>query len=39
MDFDHRTVVHDERYVSPEGIHVNQVELSTRSHFLLNMEL
>jgi transposase-like protein len=26
MEFDHRTVVHDERYVSPEGIHVNQVE-------------
>lgn len=26
MDHDHRTVVHDEEYVSDEGIHTNQVE-------------
>ena len=26
MERDHRTVVHKERYVSPEGVHVNQVE-------------
>jgi hypothetical protein len=26
MDFDHRTVVHKERYVSPEGVHINQAE-------------
>jgi hypothetical protein len=26
MDHDHRTVVHDERYVSAEGVHTNQVE-------------
>ena len=26
MDHDHRTVIHDERYVSPEGVHTNQVE-------------
>jgi len=26
MDFDHRTVAHKERYVSPEGVHINQAE-------------
>jgi transposase-like protein len=26
MDFDHRTVVHKERYVSPDGVHINQAE-------------
>jgi hypothetical protein len=26
MEYDHRTVIHDERYVSPEGVHTNQVE-------------
>ena len=26
MEFDHRTVVHKERYVSPEGVHINQAE-------------
>jgi len=26
MDHDHRTVHHDERYVSPDGVHTNQVE-------------
>jgi len=26
MEFDHRIVVHDETYVSPEGVHINQVE-------------
>ncbi len=26
MEFDHKIVVHDETYVSPEGIHINQVE-------------
>ena len=26
MDYDHRTVIHDERYVSPKGVHTNQVE-------------
>src|SRR6056297_3765264 len=26
MEHDHRLVVHDERYVSPEGVHINQVE-------------
>ena len=26
IDFDHRTVVHKERYVSPEGVHVNQAD-------------
>jgi hypothetical protein len=26
MDFDHRTVVHKETYVSPEGVHINQAE-------------
>ena len=26
MDYDHQTVIHDERYVSPEGVHTNQVE-------------
>jgi hypothetical protein len=26
MDFDHRTVVHRETYVSPNDVHINQVE-------------
>ena len=26
MDRDHRTVVHKERYVSPDGVHINQAE-------------
>jgi len=26
MDHDHRTVVHKERYVSPDGVHINQAE-------------
>jgi hypothetical protein len=26
MEFDHRTVVHKERYVSPDGVHINQAE-------------
>jgi len=26
MEFDHKIVVHDETYVSPEGVHINQVE-------------
>ncbi len=26
MDFDHRTVVHKETYVSPDSVHVNQAE-------------
>ena len=26
MVYDHRTVIHDERYVSLEGVHMNQVE-------------
>ncbi|WP_254544872.1 IS1595-like element ISHrub1 family transposase [Halomarina pelagica] len=26
MEYDHRTVVHKERYVSPDGVHINQVE-------------
>jgi transposase-like protein len=26
MEHDHKIVVHDETYVSPEGIHINQVE-------------
>ncbi len=26
MEFDHLTVVHKERYVSPEGVHINQAE-------------
>jgi len=26
MERDHRTVVHKERYVSPEGVHINQAE-------------
>ena len=26
MERDHRTVVHIERYVSPEGVHINQAE-------------
>ena len=26
MEFDHRTVVHKERYVSAEGVHINQAE-------------
>jgi hypothetical protein len=26
MDFDHRTVVHKETYVWPDGVHVNQAE-------------
>ncbi|ELZ28722.1 hypothetical protein C474_14539 [Halogeometricum pallidum JCM 14848] len=26
MEFEHRTVVHKERYVSPDGVHINQAE-------------
>ncbi len=26
MERDHRAVVHDETYVSPEGVHINQIE-------------
>jgi hypothetical protein len=26
MDHDHRTVIHDEKSVSPEGVHTNQAE-------------
>ena len=26
MERDHRTVVHKERYVSPDGVHINQAE-------------
>ena len=26
MEYDHRTVIHEERYVSPDGVHINQVE-------------
>lgn len=26
MDHDHRTVIHDEGYVSEEGVHTNQTE-------------
>jgi hypothetical protein len=26
MDHDHRTVVHKETYVSPDGVHINQAE-------------
>jgi transposase-like protein len=26
MEFDHRTVVHKETYVSPDGVHINQAE-------------
>jgi hypothetical protein len=26
MDFDHRTVVHKERYISSDGVHINQAE-------------
>jgi hypothetical protein len=26
MDHDHRTVLHDEEYVSAEGVHTNQAE-------------
>lgn len=26
MEPDHQTVFHDERYISPEGVHINQVE-------------
>jgi hypothetical protein len=26
MDYNHRTVVHDDEYVSAEGVHTNQVE-------------
>ncbi len=26
MDRDHRTVVHKETYVSPDGVHINQAE-------------
>ncbi|AUV84523.1 IS1595 family transposase (plasmid) [Salinigranum rubrum] len=26
MEYDHRTVIHDERYVSADGVHINQVE-------------
>jgi len=26
MDSDHRTVVHKDRYVSPDGVHITQAE-------------
>ena len=26
MEYDHRIVIHDERYVSADGVHINQVE-------------
>ena len=26
MEYDHRTVIHDEEYVSDDGAHTNQVE-------------
>lgn len=26
MEYDHQIVVHDETYVSPDGVHINQVE-------------
>jgi transposase-like protein len=26
MEFDHKIVVHDDTYVAPEGVHINQVE-------------
>ncbi|WP_121743575.1 IS1595 family transposase [Natronorubrum halophilum] len=26
LDYDHRVVMHDERYVSPDGVHINHVE-------------
>lgn len=26
MDYDHQTVIHNERYVSADGVHVNQAE-------------
>ena len=26
MERDHRTVIHKERYVSPDGVHINQAE-------------
>jgi hypothetical protein len=26
MEYNHRTVIHDERYVLVDGVHINQVE-------------